>query len=434
MHYRSVIPVIAGCLFTANVFAADLMQTYMEALANDPQYASARAALMAGQEKSTQGLSKLLPNLNASGSYGRNYLEGLDYTENKYTIALTQPIFNWANFQNYANSKLEVSISEAQFAQAQQDLMMRVAQAYFDVLTAQDVLTFAQAQKAAVAQQLEQAKRSFEIGTVTITDTHEAEARYNLAESDEIAAINDLEVKRTALEQIIGHPPGVLDPLKKGVTLSAPEPNVMSSWVNSAENQNYQVVQYLLSHEMAKRNIEINKAGHYPTVDLVASYNHTDHAQYMIDSNGGIRDYNTSKMVGVQWNIPIFSGFGVTSKVKESIALEDKARNDLEASRRSAAQLARQSYLGVNSGLSQVKALEAAEVSSLSSLESNKLGYEVGVRINIDVLNAEQQVFMTRRDLTQARNNTIINGLRLKQAAGTLNEDDLKRVNMLLQK
>lgn len=154
----------------------------------------------------------------------------------------------------------------------------------------------------------------------------------------------------------------------------------------------------------------------------------------MIDSNGGIRDYNTSKMVGVQWNIPIFSGFGVTSKVKESIALEDKARNDLEASRRSAAQLARQSYLGVNSGLSQVKALEAAEVSSLSSLESNKLGYEVGVRINIDVLNAEQQVFMTRRDLTRARNNTIINGLRLKQAAGTLNEDDLKHVNMLLQK
>ena len=164
---------------------------------------------------------------------------------------------------------------------------------------------------------------------------------------------------------------------------------------------------------MAKRNIEINKAGHYPTVDLVASYNHTDHAQYMIDSNGGIRDYNTSKMVGVQWNIPIFSGFGVTSKVKESIALEDKARNDLEASRRSAAQLARQSYLGVNSGLSQVKALEAAEISSLSSLESNKLGYEVGVRINIDVLNAEHQVFMTRRDLTQKEINTIIIGLRL---------------------
>lgn len=434
MHYRSVIAIIAGCFFTAHVFAADLMQTYMEALANDPQYASARAALMAGQEKSTQGLSRLLPNLNASGSYGRNYLENLDYTENKYTIALTQPIFNWANFQNYANSKLEVSISEAQFAQAQQDLMMRVAQAYFDVLTAQDVLTFAQSQKAAVAQQLELAKRSFEVGTVTITDTHEAEARYNLAESDEIAALNDLEVRRTALEQIIGHPPGLLDPLKKGVQLSAPEPNIMTSWVSSAENQNYQVVQYRLSREMARRNIEINKAGHYPTVDLVASYNHTDHDQYLIDTNNGVQSFNTSKMVGVQWNIPIFSGFGVTSRVRESVALEDKARSDLEASRRSAAQLARQSYLGVNSGLSQVKALEAAERASLSSLESNKLGYEVGVRINIDVLNAEQQVFMTRRDLTQARNNTIINGLRLKQAAGTLNEDDLKRVNMLLQK
>ena len=434
MHYRSAVSFIAGCLFTAHVFAADLMQTYMEALANDPQYASARASLTAGQERSTQGLSRLLPNLNASGSYLRNDYEGLDYNENQYTIALTQPIFNWANFQNYANSKLEVSISEAQFAQAQQDLMMRVATAYFDVLTAQDVLTFAQAQKAAVAQQLELAKRSFEVGTVTITDTHEAQARYNLAESDEIAALNDLEVRRTALEQIIGHPPGVLDPLKKDVTLSAPEPNVMSKWVSSAENQNYQVIQYQLSREIAKRNIEINRAGHYPTVDLVASYNHTDHDQYLIDNNAGIQEFNTAKMVGIQWNIPLFSGFEVTSRVKEAVALEDKARSDLEASRRSAAQLARQSYLGVNSGLSQVKALEAAEVASLSSLEANKLGYEVGVRINIDVLNAEQQVFMTRRDLTQARNNTIINGLRLKQAAGTLNEDDLKRVNLLLQK
>ena len=200
MRYRPVLSIIAGCILTTNVLAADLLQTYMEALANDPQYASARAALMAGQEKSVQGLSRLLPNLSASGGYGRNYIEGLDYSENKYTIVLTQPIFNWADFQNYANSKLEVSISEAQFAQAQQDLMVRVAQAYFDILAAEDVLTFAQAQKAAVSQQLELAKRSFEVGTVTITDTHEAQARYNLAESDEIAAINDLEVKRTALE------------------------------------------------------------------------------------------------------------------------------------------------------------------------------------------------------------------------------------------
>lgn len=267
MHYRSAIPVLVGCLFATNVLAADLMQTYMEALANDPQYASARASLMAGQEKSTQGLAKLLPNLSASGGYGRNWFEGLNYNENKYTIALTQPIFNWANYQNYETSKLQVSISEAQFAQAQQDLMMRVSQAYFDILAAEDVVTFAKAQKAAVAQQLELAKRSFQVGTTTITDTHEAQARYNLAEADEISALNDLEVKRTALEQIIGHPPGELDPLKKGVKLSAPEPNVMTSWVSSAENQNYQVVQYRLSREVAKRNIKATQAGHMPTVD-----------------------------------------------------------------------------------------------------------------------------------------------------------------------
>lgn len=434
MRLRYAFSLFAGCLLSATVSATDLMDIYMEALSNDPQYASARAANTAGQEKKTQGLSKLLPSLGASGGYARNYPGDTQYSENKYGITLTQPLFNIAAYQNYERSKLETSLSDAQFAEAKQDLMIRVADAYFAVLTAQDVLAFSEIQKEAVSRQLALARRNFEVGNTTITDTHEAVARYNLAEAEEIAAINDLEVRKTALEEIIGHPPGTLDPLREHVLLEMPEPAIITDWVTSAENGNYKVVESQIAYEMAKRQTAISKAGHAPTVDLVAAYNHTNHDQYTIDQRRGLETFNTSKMIGIQWNIPLFSGFETSSKVKESVSLEEKSRSDLEAAKRNAVQQARQYFLSVSSGLSQVRALESAETASLSSLESNKLGYQVGVRINIDVLNAEQQLYETRKNLARARNETILYGLKLKRAAGTLVEDDLRAVNLLLKK
>lgn len=435
MRYRLFLSFIASFAFTLNAFSADLMQIYQEALVNDPQYASARASLMAGQEKSVQGFSALLPQINGTGGYSRTKYERVPHvSETKYGVNLTQPLFNWGSYQNYEKSKLAVAVSEAQFAASQQDLIIRVTQAYFDVLTAQDVLVFAQAQKIAIAEQLESAKRSFEVGTTTITDVHEAQARYDLADAQEYAAASDLEVKRAALQQIIGRLPDALSPLRKSVNVSAPDPNRMDTWVNFSERQNYAVAASELTLEMAKRDIAINRAGHYPTVNLVAGYNHTNSGRDFLSSDGQIVNSDNTANIGVQWNIPIFSGYAITSKVRESIALEDKARNDLVTSRRSAAQLAREAYLGLNSGLSQIRALEAAEISSLSALESNKLGYEVGVRINIDVLNAEQQVFSTRRDLTVARHNTIMNALKLKYAAGILNNNDVEQINTLLQK
>jgi outer membrane protein len=196
--------------------------------------------------------------------------------------------------------------------------------------------------------------------------------------------------------------------------------------VSAAEEQNYGVTGAKLNVEIAKREISKQRAGHMPTLDLIANSTR----QTSTGPNGGI---NKNNAIGVTWNVPIFNGFAVTSKVRESIALEDKARNDLEASRRLAAQTARQAFLGVNSGLAQVKALEAAEVSSKSALESNKLGYQVGVRINIDVLNAQRQLYTTQKDLSKARYDTIMNGLRLKSAAGSLKEEDLEPINGLLQ-
>jgi outer membrane protein len=436
---KPLIAVLLASAFSLQAHAADLIQVYQQALANDATYASARASLSAGQESITQGRAGLLPTIGITGAYTRNKSVqssgnsvavdpdnpsqvitsyGGTVNNNQYTISLQQPLFRWDRWETYQQSKLQQSIAEAQFAQAQQDLITRVAQAYFDVLAAQDTLDSTRAQKEATTEQLASAKRNFEVGTQTITDTHEAQAAYDLVVSQEIAAVNDLENKKTALQAIIGAPPAAL-----------PQPGNVDQWVSAAENQNYAVSVAELSLESAKRDISKNRAGHLPTLDLVASSTHST-------SNNGpafLSGTNSNKGIGVQYSVPIFSGFAVTSRVRQSIALEDKARNDLEANRRNAALNARQSFLGVNSGLAQVKALEAAEVSSNSALESNKLGYQVGVRINIDVLNAQRQLYQTRTDLARARYNTILAGLKLKAAAGSLREDDLQPVNALLQ-
>ncbi|MDL2355178.1 MAG: TolC family outer membrane protein [Pseudomonadota bacterium] len=452
MQKSLIAALIASAIVSLNAQAADLIQVYQQALANDAVYASARASLAAGRERVPQGRANLLPVVGLSGSYVRNdssfspFNEGATVTSpsgatgvvagggstlntNLYTLSLTQPLFRWDRWQSYEQSKLQQSVTEAQFAQAQQDLITRVAQAYFDVLAAQDTLESIRAQKTATTEQLASAKRNFEVGTQTITDTHEAQAAYDLVVAQEFAGINDLENKKSALQAIIGSAPAVLATLKPGVALAAPQPALIEPWVSSAENANYGVLVSQLSLELAKRDILRNRAGHYPTLDLVASSSHTKVSGQTSQSGS-----STGNAVGVQWSVPIFNGFAVTSRVRESIALEDKARNDLEATRRNAALAARQSYLGVNSGMAQVKALEAAEISSQSALESNKLGYQVGVRINIDVLNAQRQLYSTRRDLSRARYDTIMSGLRLKAASGSLREADLVPVNNLLQK
>ncbi|MDB5769154.1 MAG: tolC [Collimonas fungivorans] len=421
---------IASALLTmaVNAHAVDLVQTYQQALANDPVYTSARYALSASNETSIQGRAALLPVVGFGGNYSRAG-ESWKTITNNYSLQLTQPLFRPAYWQQYQESKLSVAAGEVTFAQAEQDLMLRVSQAYFDTLTAQDVLATLQAQKSAIAEQLASAKRNFEVGTATITDSNEAQASYDLVIAQEIAAGNNLEVARNVLQQIIGKPPAPLATLRAGVQLSAPQPAAIESWVSSAEQQNFGVVGQEIALSSAKYEIKRNRAGHLPTVDLVASRAHSD------VSGSPIPFYNLSQMtnsIGVQWTIPLYAGGAVNSGVRQAVALEDKARSDLESARRNAALNARQAYLGVNSGLAQIKAYEAAEISSQSSLDSNRLGYQVGVRINIDVLNAQQQLYSTRRDLAKARYDTLMNSLKLKSAVGALKEEDLQQINALL--
>ncbi|HMM54509.1 MAG TPA: TolC family outer membrane protein [Candidatus Desulfobacillus sp.] len=435
----------ALALIAAPAGAADLLQVYRDALDYDAQFASARSAWEAGQEKLPQARAGLLPVIGAAASTTWNDVDfqrrtpgaavtDAKYNSNGYQISLTQPIFRWQNIEQYRQGKLAVAVVDAQFVQAKQDLVLRVAQAYFDVLLAQDSLDLAQAQKKAIGEQLEAARRNFEVGTATITDTHEAQARFDLVTAQELAVQNDLEIRRHALRQIIGKTPEVLARLRVQVQLQRPLPDDMTKWVDAAEAGSPLVQAQEAALEIAEREIGKQRAGHYPTLDLVATRGRSSATGSLNVGIAGPGFDSHATTVGVQLSLPIFAGGAVLSREREAVALREKARADLDNTRRGAALGARQAYLGVTSGMAQVKAFEQALVSSESALESNKLGYEVGVRINIDVLNAQQQVFATRRDLARARYETLIAQLRLKAAAGSLGEEDVQAVNALLEK
>lgn len=423
--------------------AADLLEIYRQALSQDAVYASARATWQAGQEKLPQGRALLLPSVNLSGNTTYNDIDvrlrgpnsvlqsGVhQFNTNGITVSLTQPLFRKQNIDQYLQSKSQLAQSDAQLNVAAQDLTVRVSQAYFDVLAAQDNVTFAAAQKAAIAEQLASAKRNFEVGTATITDTNDAQARFDLVTSQEIAAQNDLEVKKQTLQQIIGTAPASLNTLAADLPLGLPEPNDMERWVEAAQANSPLIKGQEAVLEFANREVERNRGGHYPTIDLVGSYSQTAASG---STNFGSGNDITTKLIGVQLNMPIFQGGGQQSLVREAIANKEKAQQDLENARRSVIYSTRQAFLGVTSGVAQVKALEQALVSSQSSLDSTKLGQEVGVRTGVDVLNAQQQLFSAKRDLAQARYSYILSQLRLKAAAGQLAEDDLIQVNQWLR-
>ena len=436
----SGLSVLLGALFfSASASSADLVQVYRDALGNDQQYAAARAVAEAGREKAPQGLAGLLPTIGATANtlWNENEISPdigpsvtRRYNTNGYNVNLTQPLFRWQNFVQYSQGKLQVVQAEANFAQASQDLIVRVAQAYFDVLNAQENLKAVRANKQSITQQLEQAKKNFEVGTATITDSQEAQSRFDLASAQEIAAQSDLEVKRYALRVIVGKDLGELNRLKPQAELRPPLPASMDAWVDAAVKDSFVVQSQQAAAELAAKEVERTRAGHYPTLDAVANYGKSrSGASY----SSSVQSDVDSRNIGLQLNIPIFQGGYVNSKTREAIANRTASEAALESAKRTAALGVQQSYLGVVNGLAQVKALEAALISSTSALESNKLGYEVGVRIGIDVLNAENQVYVTKRDLVKARFDTLLAQLKLKAAVGSLGEADLEQINPLFE-
>ncbi|HEY5899728.1 MAG TPA: TolC family outer membrane protein [Burkholderiales bacterium] len=438
-------PACAALVLAASPAAAeDLLQVYRDAQRYDAVYAGARYALDAGRERIPQARALLLPSLNLSANATRQRISSeskdpdvapnLTFTRNPsnvgYTLTFSQPVYRPQSLVQRDQAEFQVRQAEATFAQASQDLAVRTAQAYFDVLAAQDTLALVGAQKAAISEQLAQAKRNFEVGTATITDTHEAQARYDLIVAQEIAAQNDVDSKRRALQLVAGKEYSQLKPLRGDVRLSPPTPNDMQSWVDLAEKQSYPVLIQEAVSEVAQLEAKRARAGHLPTLDVVGTYGQTSQSASTVSSVGS--DI-TSSTIGLQLALPLYQGGGITSREREAAANALKAREDLQNARRTSALTTRQTYLAVINGIAQVGALEQALTSSQSALDSNRLGYEVGVRINIDVLNAQQQLFSTRRDLAVARYNAILNQLRLKAAAGSLREEDLADVNRALQ-
>jgi len=414
--------------------AANLTDIYRLAQQNDAVYASAQAAYQAGMEKLLQARSLLLPSLNLAAGLNHyetdtNVSDPKHYTSPGLTLTLIQPLYRKQNLEALEQARLQVQAVEAQLKLARQSLILRTAQAYFDVLQAQDNLATAQAQKAAIAQQLAQARKSFEVGAATIVDSHEAQASFDATVALEIAAGNDLEVKRRTLEKLIMAEAPKLDPLASNVAAPRPQPDDMNAWVKQAEVDSLSVVVGLANAEVARREVARQNAGYLPTLDLAVSYGLTNNT--VVGSVSGVD--SRSAAIGLQLGWNLYQGGATRSLVREAVANQEKARFDLENARRQAALDTRQAYLGVVSGDARVAALQQAVVSSETQLKSTKLGQEVGVRTAVDVLNAEQQLYSAQRDLAAARYAALISGLNLKAAAGVLSEADMQALDALLK-
>jgi outer membrane protein len=444
---------LAAALGLASAAQAQSLQAlYDAARAYDATYQSARLQADAAQYKADQSRALNRPLVSATGSLAFNNATtpysstaGVDSSNSRtrqLSAALTaqQSLFNRGNDKTISQAERAVEVAQSQLLAAEQDLIVRVAQAYFDVLGATDALATVQSGKRATAEQLASAKRNFEVGTATITDTREAQARYDLTTAQELAAENDLNVKRLALESVVGRTGITPQPMAVPVVLPTLAPTDVEAWASQADDASPVLRQLRLARDVARLETEKARAGHLPTVGVSATLTeaNTRLSGDVRLSNGAVNTFGPSSgtglttTLGVQVSVPIFSGYSVQNRIKETLALEDKAQSDLEAARRSVAQGTRSAFFGVRSLSAQVTALEAAESSNKLALEATQLGYKVGVRVNLDVLNAQAQLNQAQRDLAKARYDVVVNSLKLRQAAGLLVPPDVTAVDALL--
>jgi outer membrane protein len=408
---KPLVLAIASALLSLGAQAQNLAELYDSARAFDAAYQSAKLQYDANLSKAEQARAGLLPTAGVTAGVSRTGFQNsnpvTDRTFSTQNIALnaTQPLYRPANLASYEQGQRQIDLAKAQLDAAEQDLIVRTSQGYFDVLAAQD----------------------------TLADTREAQARFDLVVAQEISADNDLRVKKIALDTLVGktgaQPKGLLVP----VALPAVLPLDVNAWVQQSELVHPSIRLAQNNVDIADLEIKKAEAGHKPTLDATASYNVQRNPSGTVTSLPNTFRTNTTN-IGLSFNLPLFAGFATQNRIKETLSLKDKAQNDLEGAKRTVALATRTAYFGVQSGQGQVKALEAAELSSQSALDANKLGYQVGVRINIDVLNSQSQLFQTKRDLAQARYNVLLGGLRLRQANGTLSQDDLRNINALFAK
>lgn len=422
--------------------AAGFAELYEAARLSDPQYASAKADWEAARTLVPQALGQLLPQLGMFGSRVNNdtvnetrFTPGnprsttYDFTSKQASLNLSQALFRPQAWSALSQSKAQVRQAEGQLRQAGQDLVTRLAQAYFNVLLAEDNLKVTGEQKAAIGEQLKQAKRYFEAGVGTITDINEAQARYDTVVAQELASENDLEVQVRTLEQLVGKVQRNLDRLGQRFTLDMPEPADIERWLDFSLANNPQVQARQAAYEVAQSEVDKNVAAHLPTVDLVASRGRNENPGFTMIDN-----VTWSNTVGIQVSVPIFTGGTTNARVNQASALKDKARYDAEATKRAVTLSTRQQFLNVVSGVAQVKALQQAVKSNELALYSARKGQEAGERTSFDVLNAQQLLFTTKRDLARETYRYVLARLQLRAAAGLLGEDDVALIQQWLDK
>lgn len=412
---------------STNAQAADLLEVYQLAQQSDASYQAARYQLDAAREILPQARAALLPQVSASANAAINDTNndgrGM-YDSRTLSLSLVQPLYNQASFAGYSQAKLTLAQAEATFATAEQDLLLRVADRYFNVLRTLDNLQFAQSEKEAIARQLDQAERRFEVGLIAITDVKEAQAQYDLAVAREIAAQNSVATAREALYVTTGERVDTLDRLSEEAPLDTPQPADVEAWVEIAEDNNLSLAAARLAVRIAEEQISVNKAGHYPTLNLIGSYNNTE-------SDGNSGDSESGSLM-LKLDVPLYSGGGTSAAVRQARANALVAGQQAELQRRSTEQTARSAYLSVQSDISSVTALKQALVSTQVAADATQAGFDVGTRTAVEVLAALRNTYSAQANYRSGRYDYLLDRLRLQQAAGTLSLEDLESINSWL--
>lgn len=416
--------------------AEDLMTVYRIAQQTDPQMAAASAAYSAAMEAKPQSRAGLLPTVTASANWDSVQQDikaptevDNDYETNSWSLTVTQPLFRWDNWLKLSQSDATIAQSEALYNLAQQELVLRVANAYFDVLAAKDSLDFAIAEKKAIGQQLRQTKQRFEVGLSAITDVHEARAGYDAAVAQEINARNTLDIARESLREITNRDFSYLAALSDDMPLERPNPTHIDTWEGRALKQNLELLAADAALQVIAKEMDIAKAGHYPTLDLIGQYRAYDNTDAGYSSS--LESSDTT--VRLELSIPIYSGGLTSSRVRQASQEMNQAREELEQQRRATIRETRSAYLNVVTGISQVEAQKQALSSAETALEATQAGFEVGTRTAVDVLDAQRVLFGAKRDYSRSRYDYMLSTLSLKLAAGTLGPEDIRHVNQWLK-
>ncbi len=431
-NIRLAIALALWSLGSQPAIALDLLQAYNAAKAKDPQLSIARFQQQAVDERINIANSFLAPNFSGSGNVGRQRVDSNQdpakaFTSQSFSLNLNYPLYRRQAVENVEQSKLISSQTALQTNSVEQELILRVAQTYTDVLATQDAMRAAQAQRRAAQEQYDVVKKSFDAGAAARIDLQDAIARADISQAQEVAARNDYLSKRASLEVLTGVQNIELSRVKPSLNISPPEPAQLGPWITAARTSNLLVQQAEIGAEIAKREISKQNSGHKPTIDLVGSVGRSNNA-----SVNFVGVSQNTIQLGIQLNIPIYSGGGIDARTREALALYNRSASELDSIRDQAEQNVRQSLIRLSSGRALVQALNVAVQSSRAALDATRLGFQAGARVNLDVLNAQQQLFLTRRDLARASYDLLLDGLKLKQAAGTLKVEDLFTINSLL--